>query len=96
MKLRIMTFNIRGYKNYITNKIDFDSINNIIKKYNPDIVGFNEVFGNIIGNKCQIDNICKELKYFSFFGKSTRIMLKKYGNAIISRYRNSPYSLDNI
>ena len=53
MKLRIMTFNIRGCKNYITNKKDYDSIIEIINKYNPDIIGLNEVFGGILTSNNQ-------------------------------------------
>ena len=81
-----MTFNIRGCKNYLTNKKDYKSIIDIIKKYNPDIIGLNEVFGGIISNNNQAKKISKELNYYSYFGKSTRVMFKKYGNAIISKY----------
>ncbi len=86
MKLRIMTFNIRGCKNYITNKKDIESIINIIKKYNPDIIGLNEVFSGIITNNSQSKKIAKKLNYYSFFGKSTRVLLRKYGNSILSKY----------
>lgn len=86
MKLRIMTFNIRGCKNYITNKIDYKSIIEIIKKYNPDIIGLNEVFGSIFTSNNQAKKIAKQLNYYSYFGKSTRVLFRKYGNAIISKY----------
>ena len=86
MKLRIMTFNIRGCKNYITNKKDYDSIIEIINKYNPDIIGLNEVFGGILTSNNQAKKISKKINYYSYFGKSTRILFKKYGNAIISKY----------
>ncbi len=86
MKLRIMTFNIRGCKNYVTNKKDYESIIKIIKKYNPDIIGLNEVFGSIFTNNNQAKIISKKLNNYSYFGKSTRIMFRKYGNAIISKY----------
>lgn len=86
MELRIMTFNIRGCKNYITNKKDYKSIIEIIKKYNPDIIGLNEVFGGIISNNNQVKIIAENLNYYSYFGKSTRVLFRKYGNGIISKY----------
>lgn len=86
MNLRIMTFNIRGCKNYITNKKNYKSIIEIIKKYNPDIIGLNEVFGGIITDNNQAKRIAKSLNYYYYFGKSTRIMFRKYGNSIISKY----------
>ena len=86
MKLRIMTFNIRGCKNYLTNKKDINSIVKIIRKYNPDIIGLNEVFSGIISNNSQSKKIARKLGYYSYFGKSTRVLFRKYGNSIISKY----------
>ena len=53
MKLRIMTFNVQGCKNYVSKKRDYNSIISLIEKYKPDIIGFNEVFGSVFGGKSQ-------------------------------------------
>ena len=79
MKIKIMTFNIQHCKNYITKKIDYNSIINLIKKYNPDIVGLNEIYS------FQLKKLCKYLDYNYYFGKSDNLILP-YGNSILSKY----------
>lgn len=79
MKLRVMTFNIQHCKNYISKKIDYKSIIDLINKYNPDIIGLNEVYN--IPNQTKI---ISNGKYYHF-GKSSNIIIP-YGNSIISKY----------
>lgn len=76
MNLKIMTFNTQHCKNYITNKIDYNEIINLINKYNPDIIGLNEIYS------FQLKKLAKELKYKYYFSKSMII----YGNGILSKY----------
>ncbi len=85
MNIKIMSFNTQHCKNFITKKIDYDSIVNLIKKYDVDIIGLNEIFGNFIV-KGQAEKIANKLGYHCYFGKATNIAFRKYGNAIISKY----------
>lgn len=80
MKLRIMTFNTQHCKNYISKKIDYKSIINLINKYNPDIIGLNEIYN--IPNQTKI---IANNKYNYHFGKSSNILMP-YGNSIMSKY----------
>lgn len=85
MNIKVMSFNTQHCKNYITKKIDYDSIINLIKKYDVDIIGLNEIFGKFI-IKSQVERIAKKLGYYCYFGKATNIAFRNYGNAIISKY----------
>lgn len=89
MKLKIMTFNTQHCKNFITKKIDYENVINMIKKYNPDIIGLNEIYGKGYDRNIQAsqaDEIARDLGYYSYFGKATRLLFKPYGNAILSKY----------
>ena len=80
-----MSFNVQHFKNYISKKIDYKSIVNLIKQYDIDIIGLNEVFGKFIV-KGQAERIAKKLGYYCYFGKATNLAFRNYGNAIISKY----------
>ena len=41
--MKIMTFNTQHCLNYVTRKIDFDIMANAINKFNPDVVGLQEM-----------------------------------------------------
>ena len=89
MRIKLMTFNTQHCKNYITNKIDYDAIRELIKKYNPDIVGLNEIYGKGYDktiNNTQAHEIANKLGYYCYFGKATNLLFKPYGNAILSKY----------
>ena len=45
MNYKFMSFNIQSCRNFMTRKFSVDQIANVIKLYNPDIVGLNEVRG---------------------------------------------------
>ncbi len=95
MELKIFTYNIQhglDYKKLINKErvIDLDLISDIIKKYNPDIIGLNEVY-NDINKKVtveQVKYIAQKLGYkYCYFGRAITILETiDYGNAIISRY----------
>lgn len=80
MNLKLMVLNTQHCKNFNTKKIDYISIVNLINKYNPDIIGLNEMYYG------QTNIIAKKLGYNYHFGKSTNIYILPYGNSIISRY----------
>ncbi len=90
MKLKLMTFNTQHCKNYNTNKIDYDSITILIKKYSPDIIGLNEIYGKGFDKKNAPDGqaakLASELGYYYYFGVATKLWFKPYGNALLSKY----------
>lgn len=95
MELKVLTYNIQhglDYKKHLNKErvIDLDLISGIIKKYNPDIIGLNEVY-NDVENKVtveQVKYIASKLGYnYCYFGRAITILETiDYGNAIISKY----------
>lgn len=84
--MKIMTFNIQSGKNYP----DIDTINirycaAVIEKYNPDIVGLNEVHD---GGKWgyQTKELAELLGYPYYYFAEAIIAGSPYGNAILSKY----------
>lgn len=89
MKLKIMSYNIQSCQNFITNRIDFDGLADTIRKYDPDIIGINEIHadGKDPQNSGQIKELASRLGYYSFFAKALHISDENfYGNALLSRY----------
>lgn len=86
ISLRVMTMNIREggeLAGYVA-----DSFCNCIRKYNPDIVVFQEM-DNLTernGNKDLLSEIAVKLGMFPFFGRSFSYSSGDFGNGIISRY----------
>lgn len=81
-----MTFNIlsgRGYPNI--QDLNLDYCGNVIGKYNPDIVGLNEVHnGGIYGN--QVEILAKKLGYdYCYFAEAIELDTP-YGNAFMSKF----------
>lgn len=95
-ELKVMSFNILHGINYPHRKetgetiVNLDPVINIVKKHNPDIVNFNEIYGRHtdakIGN--QVKYIADKLGYYSFFVHAADIGSDKnyYGGAIMSRF----------
>ncbi len=84
-----MTFNTQHCMNYQTKEIDYDKICNLIKKYDIDIIGLNEIYGKGFDrsiNTNQAQEIANRLGYYSYFAKACNLHFKEYGNAIISKY----------
>lgn len=89
MEIKVMTFNTQHCENFISKKIDYDAVVNLIKKYDADIIGLNEIFGKGFDKNIkdsQVREIAEKLGYYYYFAKATRINFRKYGNAIISKY----------
>ena len=88
--MRIMTFNTQHCMNFYTEEIDFPSMAEEIKKYNPDIVGLNEIRGKgthheyeeqtqILSDLTGIDNF--------YFAKAIEFEgSNPYGNAFLSKF----------
>ena len=84
-----MTFNTQHCKNYKTDKIDYDEVIKLIKTYEPDILGLNEIYGKGYDKNApegQANKLASILGYYSFFGKATNLWFKPYGNALLSKY----------
>lgn len=86
--MKLLTFNVQHFRNYITREIDIDLFARTIKEINPDIICLNEVFGegsnDIYGD--QVKEIASKLDLNYFFGKAISIPKGNYGNAILSKY----------
>lgn len=98
MKLTVMSYNIMSCHNYhhdlagessYTKGFDFDAVAETIRKYNPDIVGINEIHaqGHDPQNVGQVKELATRLGYYSYFAKALHVSDEDfYGNALLSRY----------
>ena len=87
--MKIMVYNTMHCASYATSEIDFDLIADVIKKYDPDVVGLNEMRGkgNTAAYTAQTEALAQltgmQHKYFAraiLVGGS-----EPYGNALLSR-----------
>ncbi len=96
--MKIMTFNTQHCENFITKKIDFEAIADVINKFEPDVVGLNEIRGK--GERedyeaqTEILSSLTNMPYF-YFAKAIDVHGNNpYGNAILSKI---PFeSVENI
>ena len=87
--MKIMVYNTMHCASYATNKIDFDLIADVIRTYDPDVIGLNEMRGKGITEAygAQTEELSQrtgmEHKYFA------RAILvggtEPYGNALLSK-----------
>lgn len=87
MKIKLLSFNIQHCRNFITKKIDIDSVVNLIKKTNADIVGLNEVYGKYDNNEAQYIQIANKLGFYYYFGQTITWRGIPYGNALLSKFK---------
>lgn len=67
--------------------INLDKVAEIIKKYDADIVGLNEVYDAPVENlEKQAKYIAEKIGYYYYFGKAINIKGGEYGNALLSKY----------
>lgn len=96
MRLKFMTYNICHGKDFskavdedVVNIVKLDQIANIINKYNPDVVGLNEVYDK--GELPEYENQAKKIaemagyKYYKF-AEGFDYEWCNIGNAILSKY----------
>lgn len=96
--MKIMTFNTQHCENFLTKRIDFQAIADVINKYKPDVVGLNEIRGK--GERAdyeaqtEILSLLTNMPYF-YFAKAIDVHGNNpYGNAILSKI---PFSkVENI
>ncbi len=88
--MNIMSFNTQHCLSYTDRKIDFELMANTIKKFDPDIVGLNEI--RSAGKSPEFADQTKILSELSgiqyyYFAKAIDVPLGgPYGNAILSKY----------
>lgn len=94
MKLRVMSYNIQhameheGWLRDKSHVINFDMIADVIRRYDPDVVGLNEVRdrGAHPEYREQTLEIARRLGYeYCYFAKAIDFGDGPYGNAIISK-----------
>lgn len=88
-KIRVMTYNIQHGHVHLDNHIDLTKVCDVIREYDPDIVGLNEVRGR--GKRddytAQVETMAAYLGYHCYFGRSICINgSEPYGNAVLSKY----------
>ena len=90
--MKIMSYNIQSCRDYITRKFDPTKVINVIKEYEPDILGLNEVRSEKLVETDdpswfnQTKRIAGGIGYkYYFFAKAIKLQ-GYYGNAIISKY----------
>ena len=87
--MRIMTFNVQHCENYLTKQIDFTSFANVIKQFDPDVIGLNEMRdkGERADYEAQAEILSRltKMPYF-YFAKAIDVRGNNpYGNAILSK-----------
>lgn len=94
MELKVMTYNIcSGINNDRPSVRNYNSSAEVIKKFNPDIVGLNEVGTHKTGNIPKLEIEGGPAKYLAenlgmnwYFAKAIEFDGCPYGNAILSKY----------
>ena len=86
--MRIMTFNTQHCLNYITKRIDFETMASAIIKCDPDVVGLNEMRGEGPSEdyQAQVEKLAAltGMKYF-YFSRAISLKEGPYGNGILSK-----------
>lgn len=87
MKIKVMSFNIQHCRDYVKRVIDVNLMTNTIKKFSPEIIGLNEVYGKYEDNLPQTQIIGEELGFYHFFGQSITFKGIPYGNGFLSKVK---------
>ena len=89
MNLKLMSFNTQHCLNYISKKIDFSAVADVIKGYGSDIVGLNEMrgAGEHPEYTAQTETLAEALGFYYYFAKAIDVNGNNpYGNGLLSRY----------
>lgn len=97
-RLTVMSFNIEGHATLIRGNEHIEEVAEVIRKYNPDIVGINEAhrgtwqarFGD------HIDQLARLTGMTALFGRSYTFMGGHFGNAILTRGRVVKSEVHNL
>ena len=87
--MKIMTFNTQHCQNFISKRIDYEAVADLIKTYDPDIVGLNEIRGkgHAEGFEAQTEILSSltGLPYHYFAKAIDCGDGNPYGNAVLSK-----------
>ncbi len=89
MNITLMSYNTQHCMNYLTKEIDFDIMEDTIRKCGADIVGMQEMYKKGVGSVRlpQAEHLAERLGFYHYFASA---LCPKdgndYGNALISRY----------
>lgn len=89
MKLRLISFNTQHCRNYLSKKIDFDSVADFLRSSGADIIGLNEMRGKGPNPEYreQTEILAEKLGFYSYFAKALDVPGGgPYGNALLSRF----------
>lgn len=90
MKMNIMSFNTQHCLNFLTRKIDFDCMADVIRRFSPDILSLNEMrmAGEHPEYTDQVPALAEKAGYpYWYFAKAIDVGGKNpYGDAVLSRY----------
>ena len=89
MELNILSFNTQHCMNYITRKIDYRSVADLIKETEADIIGLNEIRGegDLFEYEAQMEKLASLTGYYYYFGQAIMVCgTGPYGNGILSKY----------
>lgn len=89
MSIKIMSFNTQHCLNYITRKIDFPLMTEVIRESEADIVGLNEMrgAGEHPEYTAQTETLAEALGFNYYFAKAIDVNGNNpYGNGLLSRY----------
>ena len=89
MKLTLMSYNVQHFQNFLTKEIDFGKIAEVIRCYDADIIGLNEVRnqGEREDYQAQARILAEILGYHFYFAKAIDVDgPNPYGNALLSRF----------
>lgn len=88
MKIKVMTYNIQSCRKYKDESvISAKFAGEVIKQYNPDIAGLNEVHGPGGEFGYQVKEIADYAGFpYYFFAPAIKLDGSEYGNAFISKY----------
>ena len=86
MKLKIVTFNVQHFLNYITQQIDMDMFERVIRSFDADVIGLNEVYGAGYWGD-QVTEMGRRLGYHAYFAQAINVGEEGlYGNGLLSRH----------
>lgn len=89
MALTLMSYNVQHFQNYLTKEIDYEKIAEVIRYFDADIIGLNEVRdqGERKDYQAQARILAEILGYHFYFAKAIDVDGKNpYGNALLSRF----------
>ena len=88
-EIRLMSFNTQHCLNYITRRIDFDTMAEAVTRTGADIAGLQEIrsLGRDPEYLDQTGILAEKLGMYGYFAEAIKFMRKNpYGNALLSRF----------